>query len=80
MAFLDDVMVEEISTQAKQVDLGRLLLIAVAGLFYGIGWLSAKGFTAVAWMCRGLVTAVKWSVAAVRLGWREGRRPALARS
>lgn len=45
---------------------GRVLLAGVALLLYVVGWLPAR---ALVW---GRLAA-SWSVAAVRLGWREGR-------
>ena len=42
--------------------LGRMLLMPVAGLFYSFGWVA------------GVVCfSVMWLLAAVRLGWQDGR-------
>lgn len=53
-----------------RLDLGRLLLTAVAAVLYAAGW-STRKTLAAAWF------AVSWCVAAVRVGWMEaGRRGA----
>lgn len=67
MAFLDEVMVEQISADARTVDPARVLLTAVAAVFFALGWVAAKVFGGV-WL------ALVWSALAVRAGWREGGR------
>jgi hypothetical protein len=53
---------DEITRQARQVRFGRVLLTVLAAVFFGIGWLVARLFLAVA-----------WCAVAVRTGWQEGR-------
>jgi uncharacterized membrane protein YedE/YeeE len=73
VAFLDDVLqrvpVEQINRQAREVRFWRTVLLALAGLLFGVGWLVAKGF-AVAWL------AMAWTATAVKVGWQAGRAPA----
>ena len=51
MTVLDRVPLERISAEARQVQVGRLLLTLLAGLFYLIGWLVAKLLVGVVWCC-----------------------------
>lgn len=67
VGLLDRVQVDDISAQARDVQLGRVLLTVIAAVFWGIGWVAAKSFLAVA-----------WCAVAVRQGWREGRRAAVS--
>jgi hypothetical protein len=69
VAFIDDVMVDDITTRAKEIQFGRVFLTALAGVFYGIGWITARVF-GVIWL------ALTWSAVAVKVGWQEGRRTA----
>ncbi len=62
MAVLERVPVDRISVQARDVHFGRLLLTLFAALFFGIGWVAAKLFLAVA-----------WCGVAVKVGWQEAR-------
>lgn len=66
MTTLDDLLdrapVEQISREARQVDVGRLLLAIVAGFFVFIG--RAVGMT---------INAVVWCAVAVRVGYRQAR-------
>lgn len=66
MAILDPALTARISTQAEAIRPGRALLTLIAGLFFAIGWLTAKTF-GVLWL------VVAWSIAAVKVGWQEGR-------
>lgn len=65
MSILDRVPVDEITERTRQIQVGRLLLSIVAGIFYGIGWLAGM-----------LVVAVVWCAVAVKVGFVEvrGRR------
>lgn len=62
---LDDNRVDEISAQARQVDVGRVLLTLLAAVFYAIGWIAGKA-----------VLAVVWCAIAVKIGFQEARKPA----
>jgi uncharacterized membrane protein YedE/YeeE len=69
VAFLDEVMTARITAEAKQIHPGRALLTLIAAVFFGVGWVLAK-------LCRITWFVVAWSVAAVKVGWQEGRKPA----
>lgn len=62
---LDSDRVDEISRQARQVDVGRVLLTLIAAVFYVIGWTAGKA-----------VLAVVWCAVAVKVGFQEARKPA----
>ena len=62
------VDLQRISREASQVQFRRVLLTAIAFLFYGLGWLAAKFFV-VLWR------AAVWSFVAVKLGWQDGMKP-----
>lgn len=64
-----EIPLDRITEQARQVKFWRSVLMALAGVLFGVGWLVAKGF-GVLWL------AVCWSAAAVRVGWQEARRGA----
>jgi hypothetical protein len=61
-ALTERIPVEEISARAHEVRFGRTVLTVIAAVFFGIGWIIAK-----AWL------AVAWCAVAVRVGWQEGR-------
>lgn len=61
-AFLDRVLVEDISTQARQVEFGRTVLTVLAAIFYAIGWT-----VGALWL------AAAWAGVAVKLGFAEAR-------
>jgi hypothetical protein len=65
---LDRVPVERITVEARQVDVGRLVLTVLAAVLYAVGWSAGKVLGAV-WL------ALAWSGTAVRLGWQEARKP-----
>lgn len=65
---------------AERLDVARSAAVAAAGLLkavtvmlYVVGWLTAR-VARVVWAVLSVVVwpAVTWSVAAVRVGWREG--------
>jgi len=66
--FLDEVMVEQITAEAREVHFGRTLLTIIAGLLFGIGWVIARTF-GLLWL------TLAWSAVAIRIGWTEGRKP-----
>lgn len=65
-AILDRVPVEQITAQARQVGFWRTLLAVLAGLLFGLGWLTAR-------FLGGLWLVLVWCAVAVRVGWQEGR-------
>lgn len=62
-ALTERLPVDEITAQAREVHFGRVLLTAIAAVFFALGWLIARAFFCVA-----------WCGTAVRLGWQAGRR------
>lgn len=68
MAVLDQVPVDRITAEARQIQLGRAILTAIAAVLYLIGWVPSRVTQAV-WM------ALAWSGTAVKVGWVDARRP-----
>lgn len=68
MAVLDQVPVDRITAEARQIQLGRAILTAIAAVLYLIGWVPSKAIQAV-WL------AFAWSGTAVKVGWVDARRP-----
>lgn len=66
MTFFDQALTERITVEARQVHFWRTVLTVVAGLLFGLGWISYK---AVA----GLWLVMAWCAAAVKVGWQEAR-------
>lgn len=64
MTFLDDALTDRITVEARETHFWRSVLTVVAGLLYGLGWISYRTL-AVAWF------VVAWCAAAVKVGWRE---------
>jgi hypothetical protein len=64
---LDDMLVHDITARARQIQFSRVFLTVLAGMFYGIGWITARTF-GVIWL------AMTWTAVAVKVGWTEGRR------
>lgn len=67
VTWVQRVPVDKISEQAKEVRFWHTVATALAGLLWGLGWLTAKAF-ALVWL------ALAWAVVAVRVGWADGRR------
>lgn len=67
MVALDDMLVHDITARARQIQFSRVLLTVLAGVFYGLGWITARTF-GVIWL------AMTWTAVAVKVGWTEGRR------
>jgi hypothetical protein len=63
---LEQVPVSRITREAREVRFGRTVLAVIAGLLYGIGWMTAKLFSVV-WF------AVAWAGTAVKIGWVDAR-------
>lgn len=66
---LDRVPLDRIEAQARPVNLGRLVMAALVGVFYVLGWLAAK-IVIVAGVALG------WAWAALRTGWADAHQPA----
>ena len=65
---LDRVPVDEIGRRAAEVMPGRTLLTVLAGVLFGLGWVTAKAF-GVLWL------VLTWSWAAVGVGWQAAHGP-----
>lgn len=65
-AVLDQVAVDRITEQARQVRFWASVLRLIAFVLFGAGWLAAKGF-GLLWL------ALVWPAVAVRTGWQAGR-------
>jgi hypothetical protein len=70
---LERVPLDRIEQQSQPVDVGRLVMLAVVGVFYLLGFVAAKAVI-------GLGVLLGWVVAAVRTGWQDARLPAEERS
>lgn len=68
MAVLERVPLDRITVEAKAVHPGRTILLALAGLLYALGWLTAKA-VGLLWF------AVAWTGTAVKVGWVDARKP-----
>lgn len=66
-SIFETVPLDRITTEAREVRFGRIILTLLAGLFYGLGWVTAKVFS-VSWR------AMAWLATAVKVGWQEGRK------
>lgn len=67
MVTVDTVVLDRITTQAREIRFSRVFLTVLASMFYGLGWITAKTF-GVVWL------AMTWTAVAVKVGWTEGRR------
>lgn len=63
---MSTVTLDQVSARAREIDVRRALLTAVAAVLWSVGWLVGRTVTMA-------VAAVLWSVAAVSLGWRDAR-------
>ncbi len=68
MSVIDDATLARISFEARQILFWRTVLTLLAGFFYGLGFVAARVLGLV-WL------ALAWVFTAVRVGWREGRKP-----
>ena len=66
---LERVPIERIEAEAKPVDLGRLLMTLVVGLFYLLGFVARK-------VALVLGVGLGWMLAATRTGWQDAAKPA----
>jgi hypothetical protein len=64
MSVLERVPVDRIDAQARQVEVGRLLLTVFVGMFWLVGWTARKAVRALAYV--GTAVAVGWRDAAGR--------------
>ena len=73
MVTVDTVVLDRITTQAREIRFSRVLLTVLASVFYVIGWTAARTF-GVVWL------AMTWTAVAVKVGWQEGRKTAPKRT
>ncbi len=66
---LERVPIDRIEERSAPVDLGRLLMLAVVGFFYLLGFMARK-----AMLVLGVVLG--WMIAAVVTGWQDAGKPA----
>ena len=66
---LERVPIERIESEAKLVDLGRVLMTLVVGLFYLLGFVARKTVLV-------LGVGLGWMLAAARTGWQDAAVPA----
>jgi hypothetical protein len=64
---IDRAFVDRVSAEAKQVHFWKTVLLAIAAVLFGLGWLIGKTFTVLWLVCT-------WTFAAVREGFREARK------
>lgn len=67
MTVLERVPLDQITREARDIHFTRTVLTVIAAVLFGLGWTAAKTFTA-GWF------TLAWCAAAVRVGWREGRK------
>lgn len=80
VAMLGRVPLARISARAGEpVHLGRVLVVVLAGVLYGLGWLVHKAvrllLTVVASVLWGVGYAARWAAAAVAVGWQDASVP-----
>jgi len=68
MSVIDDAALNRISFEARQILFWRTVLLVLARLFWGVGFVTARAF-GLLWL------ALAWVFTAVQVGWREGRKP-----
>jgi len=62
------VPLDAINEQAREARPGRTVLMVIAAVLFGLGWVTARAFS-VLWL------AVTWSWTAVRVGWESSHGP-----
>lgn len=60
-AVAERVHLDEITAQARDIRLGRVLLTVLAAVFFALGWTVGRVFLGVA-----------WCAVAVKVGWQAG--------
>lgn len=59
-----DGFVDRVNVEAREVRVGRMILVGFAAVFFAVGWILAKMWLAVA-----------WTIAAAKIGWFEAGGP-----
>jgi len=79
----DTVPLDRISTEAKKVNFRRGLLTVFAAILVAIGFSAAKvahfAVTVLLTTLMAIGYSAAWCAAAVKLGWQEGQKSAVAR-
>lgn len=65
---LERVPVDRIEAEAKPVDLGRLLMVLIVGLFYLLGFVARKTVVVAG-------VGLGWMLAAAKTGWQDAAVP-----
>ena len=60
------ILADRVQARAAEVRLSRMLLTALAALLWLVGWSACVVVTLV-------VVVLTWSIAAIRVGWADGR-------
>lgn len=68
-AWSEEIPLDRITEQARQVRFWRTVLTVVAAGLFGIGWVAAK-------TCGLVWLGVAWAGTAAHVGWQEARRGA----
>jgi hypothetical protein len=69
VTFFDEALTERITVEARQIHFWRTVLTVIAGLLFGLGWITYKA-------AAGLWLVAAWCAAAVKVGWQEARTAA----
>lgn len=62
-----------VSAEARQVQVGKVLLAALAGVLYGVGWLAGWVVTLLGALFSVLGRGLVWVGVAVKLGFTDAR-------
>lgn len=66
MVIMNQISIERVSAQAREIRFGRTLLTLLATVLYCVGWITAK-----TWIW--LWFALCWSAVAIKVGWTDAR-------
>jgi hypothetical protein len=66
MTVFNEAVTQRITAEARETHFWRTVLTVIAGLLFGLGWITYKAF-AVLWF------VAAWIGVAVRVGWQEAR-------
>lgn len=69
VAIISGELAGRVRSETERVDVGRMMLTVLAAALYALGWLAAFSFATLA-------ATARWSVAAVRVGWADGKAAA----
>lgn len=68
------IPLDRINKEARELSFLPALLTLIGSVLYGIGWVAAKVYSAVAKIGGAVWLGIAWAIAAVRLGWIEARK------